>query len=56
MARWYDKAVEDLEDDLQSGNISQADFNAQMRDLSAELRDEAFEAGEQAREQYLGGW
>jgi hypothetical protein len=56
MTRWFDRAVEELEQELQDGLISQAEFNAQMRDLNAEFRDAAYEAGEAAREDYLNGW
>ena len=56
MARWFDKAVEELEGELDRGGISQKEFNAEMRDLQAEFRDAAWEAGEPAREDYQGGW
>lgn len=53
---WYDKAVEQLEDDLDNGLISNDEFRSQMRDLNDELRGSAEEAAEQAYNDTMGCW
>lgn len=53
---WYDRAVDELEADLSDGAISQAEFNAAIRDLNAELRGTAEEAAHAAYNDVMGGW
>jgi len=33
---WFDKAVEEIEEDLEEGNISDKEYHELMRDLRAE--------------------
>lgn len=54
--RWYDRAVEQIERDFESGDIDLTDYNAELRALNNELRDAADEQAEQARDEYMGGW
>lgn len=54
MSRWADKAVEELETELEQGLISQEEFKEQMRDINAELRDEAFENAQKSYNNTMG--
>jgi predicted nucleic acid-binding Zn-ribbon protein len=49
---WIDKAVEELETDLENGIINQEDFRAQMRDLTSEIRDARSQASQEAYDSY----
>lgn len=48
MNRWFDRAEEELERDLDEGRMTQAEFRVAMRDLRRELEDSANEAAERA--------
>ncbi len=48
MPRWYDSAIEQLENDLQEGAISDAEFEKEMRNLNSELQESAQEAADHA--------
>lgn len=54
MNRWYEKAIEQLEDELEKGLISNEDFRAQMRDLNAEMQQEAEDAAQSAYDETMG--
>jgi hypothetical protein len=56
MSRWFDKAAEQIEKDLESGCISKEEYQEQMRDLRRELRDEARENADQAYEDTMNHW
>lgn len=55
MPRWFDREGQQLEQELERGEITQAQFNAAIRELRAELREAADEAGQDARDDYLNG-
>lgn len=46
--RWFDRASDELEDDLASGSISQAEFSKAMADLRRELRQQHDEERDEA--------
>ncbi len=51
---WYDNAVTSLENDLAAGNITDAEFQAEMRALNDEMRGAAEDAAEQAYNDTMG--
>jgi len=53
---WYDKAVEQLEEDYASGRISYGEYHNEMRELDRELRDAAIEEAERTYRDYTGGY
>lgn len=53
---WFDKAVEEIEEAYEAEEISDKEYNEQMRDLNEELRDSANEAAEEARDSILNRW
>lgn len=53
---WYDRAEQQLVDDLNDGRISQSEFNNEMRELNRDLRQAAEDAAEDAYNSYMGGW
>jgi len=52
MESWFDKAVEELENDLEAGLISQEEFRREMRELNAEFQNARFEAAQEAYDEY----
>lgn len=56
----YEREEQQLEDDLHSGRISQAEFNQQAREMERdhrnELRGMAEDAAERAYNDTMGGW
>lgn len=52
MPRWADKAAEQLDQEMENGEISQSEYNANMRDIEAECRQGAEDAADQARDDY----
>lgn len=54
MPRWYDRAVDELEKMLDEGQISNEDFQAEIRELNRELQSSAEEAAEQAYNDHMG--
>ncbi len=54
MTRWYDRAVEELEKQLDNDLITREEFNREMRELNAELREAAREAANDAYNDYIG--
>lgn len=52
--RWFDKAAEELERDLEEGAITQEEFRRYMADLRAELQDAASEAARETYDDYMG--
>jgi len=56
MTDWYERAEQELEDDLSSGRISLTEYNAAMRELSREYQDAAHEAAEQAYDREMENW
>lgn len=56
----YEREEEQLERDLSEGRITQAEYNAQLRqmqrDYQDELRGNAEEAASRAYDDAMGGW
>lgn len=46
--RWFEKASDELEDELARGDITQAEFSKVMASLRRELRDQHDEEREEA--------
>ncbi|HEY8354573.1 MAG TPA: hypothetical protein VIK69_06100 [Methylophilaceae bacterium] len=53
---WYERAYDELVDDLNNGVITQSEFDAGMRDLRDELREAAEEEAQAAYDNVMGGW
>ena len=53
--RWYESAVDRLDQDYEAGNISGEEYQAEMRELNAELRDAAADEAQSAYDDYMGG-
>jgi len=53
---WYEKAEDELCDALNNGEITEAEFNREMRALADELRGMAEEAAEGAYNDVMGGY
>lgn len=49
---WYDKAEEQLSDDLTNGHITQKEYNLAIRELQQEYREAAEDAAQQAYNEY----
>ena len=56
MSNWYDRAVAELEQELEREEITYAEYQRCMRDLREELRDEAEEAARNAYNDVIGGF
>ena len=56
MLHWVDKAEQQLEKELENGEISDKEFREQMRDVHAEHEQEAHDAAEQAYNDTMGYW
>ena len=54
--RWYDSAEKQLCEALESGEITDAEFDLEMRNLNDELRGAAEEAAEAAYNDVYGCW
>lgn len=53
---WYERAYDELVDDLNNGNIARSEFDAEMRELNWQLRSSAEEEAQAAYDNYMGGW
>lgn len=56
MGGWYERAVEQVEQDLADGVISNAEYHKSMRDINDESRQEAEDAAAAAYDDVIGGW
>lgn len=60
MPTWFEREEDQLVDAVNSGEISERDFRADMRSLQDDLRSEAEEAAAEAAERayndVMGGW
>ncbi len=56
MSDWYERAEQELCDALNNCEITEAEFNREMRALADELRGMAEEAAEGAYNDVMGGW
>ncbi|WP_161133359.1 hypothetical protein [Schauerella aestuarii] len=56
MKTWYEKAEDQIDQELADGLIDQKEYQRQMRDLRDEMRGEAEEAAERAYNDAMGGW
>ena len=54
MQRWIERAEQELCDAVNSGEMTEHEFNAEMRELMREAEAAADEAAEEARHGYLG--
>jgi len=54
MNDWIERAEQELCDALNSGEITEKEFNEQMRDLMAEVRQGAEDAAAEAYDNYFG--
>lgn len=53
---WYDRAVEEVERELDAGHITQEEYHKVMRELRYDLEGAAEEAAETARRDVMGEW
>ena len=53
---WYERAMKQIEKELDDGMISEDEFREQMADLDAELQQEAEDAAISAYNDVAGGW
>lgn len=56
MNTWYERAEEELENDLAEGLIDQQEYNRQVRDLRNELSAEAEDAAASTYADVMGGY
>ena len=56
MNRWHEKAIEELEESLAKGEITDNEYNDEMRALNAELRYQAEEVAAEAYADIMGYW
>lgn len=54
--RAYERAEDDLSDQLAAGHITQAEFNAEMREMARDYAAEAEEAAQAAYEEERSRW
>jgi len=52
MQRWYEKAVDSLEQEYQDGLLTSTEFQQAMREINQEYEAEAEAAGREARDAY----
>lgn len=55
MNPYYDRAVDELEEDLAEGRISRNEFQKEMRALLAEMQEEAAQAAQDVYDNMMGG-
>ncbi len=53
---WYERAEDELCEELNNGEITLTEYNRAMRDLNDELRQSAQEAADDAYNKTMGGW
>ena len=53
---WFEKAIEELERELDRGLISQREYNREISNLRHELRQDADDAAEEAYNNVMRGW
>ena len=53
---WYERAYDELVDDLNNGVITRSEFDAGMCDLRDELREAAEEEAQAAYDNVMSGW
>lgn len=56
MSTWYERAEDEIDQQLSDGLIDQKEYQRQMRDLRAEMQGEAEEAAQSAYNDVMGGW
>lgn len=54
MADWYERAEHELTQQLNNGEITDHEFELEMRNLTAELRDSAEQAASDAYQDVMG--
>jgi len=56
MRTWYEKAEDEIDQELADGIIDAKEYQRQMRQLRLEMQAEAEEAAERAYNDAMGGW
>ncbi len=56
MRAQFDREEDAINAALERGDITQKEYNQQMRDLARDYKEAAYEAGERAREEELERW
>ena len=56
MRTWYERAEDEIDQQLADGLIDQKEYQRQMRDLRLEMEAEAEEAAREAYNEAMGGW
>ncbi len=56
MRTWYERAEDEIDQQLADGLIDQKEHQRQMRDLRLEMQGEAEEAAREAYNEAMGGW
>ena len=51
---WFDREAQALCDALDNGEITEKEFNSEMRDMRSELQQQAEDAGEEAYNDRMG--
>lgn len=52
---WYDKAEDELVEQLNNGEITRKEFDSEMSELRRELRQQAEDAAQETYDAYMGG-
>ncbi|MEW7985330.1 MAG: hypothetical protein AB2748_22415 [Candidatus Thiodiazotropha endolucinida] len=56
MSHWFERAEDELVEQLNNGEITREEFNREMRELREDLRAGAEEVAQNAFDDYMGGW
>lgn len=56
MRTWYEKAEDQIDQELAEGLIDNKEYQRQMRDLRMEMEGEAEERAAEAYDRAMGGW
>ena len=56
MNDWYERAEQEICDAFNNGELTEAEFDLEMRALNDELRGQAEEAAGAAYDAAMGGW
>lgn len=56
MKTWYEKAEDEIDQELSNGLIDQKEYQRQMRELFSEMQAEAEGFAEDAYNEAMGGW
>lgn len=56
MRTWYERAEDEIDQELADGLIDSKEYQRQMRDLRLEMESEAEEAAREAYDEAMGRW